>query len=255
VRVLDMTRVIAGPVSGRVLAAHGADVLNISAAHLPSSEPSVMDTGRGKRSAFLDLRVPDDRRTLTNLLRSADVFVQSYRDGALAALGFGPEEVAAIRPGIVYVSLTAYGEQGPWAGRRGFDSIVQAASGLNDAEARAANGTDPKSLPCQALDHASGYLMALGALAALARRATEGGSWHVRVSLAQTGRWLRDLGRVEGGFACLDPTIQDVGDLLEEYPSGWGHMLAVRHAAQMSETTPAWDRPSVPLGSDPPVWS
>jgi crotonobetainyl-CoA:carnitine CoA-transferase CaiB-like acyl-CoA transferase len=255
VRVLDMTRVIAGPVSGRVLAAHGADVLNISAAHLPSSEPSVMDTGRGKRSAFLDLRVPDDRQTLTNLLRSADVFVQSYRHGALAALGFGPKEMATIRPGIVYVSLTAYGEQSPWASRRGFDSIVQAASGLNDAEARAANGTDPKPLPCQALDHASGYLMALGALAALARRATEGGSWHVCVSLAQTGRWLRDLGRVEGGFACLDPTIQDVGDLLEEHPSGWGHMLAVRHAARMSETPPAWDRPSVPLGSDPPVWS
>jgi crotonobetainyl-CoA:carnitine CoA-transferase CaiB-like acyl-CoA transferase len=254
VRVLDLTRVIAGPVCGRTLAAHGADMLNVSAAHLPSVEPVVIDTGRGKRSTFIDLRAQEGRQTLARLLRDAEVFVQSYRPGALAAQGFGPDEAAAIRPGVIYTSLSAYGQTGPWARRRGFDSIVQTASGLNLAEAQVAGVEHPLPLPCQALDHASGYLMALGALAALLRRATEGGSWHVQVSLAQTSRWLRDLGRVEKGFACADPTFEDVADLLEERASGWGRLRAVRDAAEMSETPPTWRRPSVPLGSHVPSW-
>ncbi len=255
VRVLDLTRVIAGPVCGRMLAAHGADVLAISAAHLPSVAPLVIDTGRGKRAAFVDLRAAEGRETLARLISRADVFIQSYRPGALAGQGFGPAEVTAIRPGAVYVSLSAYGHAGPWSGRRGFDSIVQTATGFNHAEALAAGVSEPQALPCQALDHASGYLMAFGALAALARRATEGGSWHVQVSLAQTAAWLRALGRVENGFACADPAIEDVGDLLEETPSGFGRLLAVRHAARMSETPPRWALPAMPLGTHPPAWS
>jgi crotonobetainyl-CoA:carnitine CoA-transferase CaiB-like acyl-CoA transferase len=254
-RVLDLTRVIAGPVCGRALAAHGANVLAISAAHLPSVAPLVIDTGRGKRSAFADLRAAEGRETLARLISGADVFIQSYRPGALAGLGFGPAEVAAMRPGMVYVSLSAYGHIGPWSSRRGFDSIVQTATGFNHAEAQATGVSEPKALPCQALDHASGYLMALGALAALARRATEGGSWHVQVSLAQTGAWLRGLGRVEDGFACADPAFEDVADLLEEAPSGFGRLLAVRHAARMSETPPHWTLPAMPLGTHPPAWS
>ena len=254
-RVLDLTRVIAGPVCGRALAAHGANVLAISAAHLPSVAPLVIDTGRGKRAAFVDLRAAEGRETLAGLIAGADVFVQSYRPGALAGLGFGPEEVAAMRPGAVYVSLSAYGHVGPWSGRRGFDSIVQTATGINHAEAQAAGVSEPKALPCQALDHATGYLMAFGALAALARRATEGGSWRVQVSLARTGAWLRGLGRVEDGFACADPTFEDVADLLEEAPSGFGRLLAVRHAARMSETPARWALPSMPLGTHPPAWS
>lgn len=255
VRVLDLTRVIAGPVCGRVLAAHGTDVLAISAAHLPSMEVAVIDTGRGKRAAFVDLRTTDGWQTLAQLLQAADIFVQAYRPGALAGHGFGPDAAAALRPGIVYVSLSAYGQAGPWAGRRGFDSIVQTACGLNHAEALAAGTDQPKPLPCQALDHASGYLMALGALAALRRRAVEGGSWHVQVSLARTAHWLRGLGRLEDGFACPAPALEDVADLLEETPSGWGRLLAVRHAARMSVTPPRWELPSVPLGTHPPAWS
>ena len=125
-----------------------------------------------------------------SLLREAHVFVQGYRPGGLAALGFSPEACAEMRPGIVAVTLSAYGHAGPWAGRRGFDSLVQTASGLNHAEAEAAGVEGPKELPCQALDHATGYLMAFGVMMALMRKASEGGSWHVRVSLAQTGRWL-----------------------------------------------------------------
>src|SRR3954469_16760843 len=172
VRVLDLTRVIAGPVCGRTLAAHGADVLLVTAAHLPQMMPLVMDNGRGKLSTFIDLRHPSGRETLEGLAREADIFVQGYRPDAVKGNGFGPEEVAQLRPGIVYVSLCAYGHEGPWANRRGFDSLVQNANGINRAEAEAAGAQQPRPLPCQALDHAAGYLCAFGAMSALARRAT-----------------------------------------------------------------------------------
>jgi crotonobetainyl-CoA:carnitine CoA-transferase CaiB-like acyl-CoA transferase len=151
------------------------------------------------------------------------------------------------------VSLCAYGHEGPWARRRGFDSLVQNANGINHAEAEAAGSAQPRPLPAQALDHAAGYLMAFGAMTALARRATEGGSWHVRVSLAQTGRWIRDLGRVDG-LSVPDPGFDDVHDRLEDNDSGFGRLTTVRHAATMSETPPRWARPSVPLGTHAPQW-
>src|SRR5580693_3181711 len=250
IKVLDLTRIIAGPVCGRTLAAHGADVLLVTAAHLPSMLPLVIDSGRGKLSTSLDLREPSARETLAELVGDADIFVQGYRPGAIAAHGFGPQEVAKIRPGIVYVSLCAYGHEGPWAKRRGFDSLVQTASGLNDAEAQAFGSSEPKALPAQELDHATGYLLAFATMSALARRAQQGGSWHVRCSLAQTGYWFRRLGRVDG-VKCPDPRSADVRDLLEETPSGFGQLTAVRHAATMSETPPRWTRPSVPLGTHP----
>ena len=253
VKVLDLTRIIAGPVCGRTLAAHGADVLLVTAAHLASMLPLVIDTGRGKLSASLDLRGAGSRDTLTALLRDADIFVQGYRPGAIAAHGFSPQEAARIRPGVIYVSLCAYGEDGPWAPRRGFDSLVQTASGLNDAEAEAFGSHEPKVLPAQVLDHATGYLLAFAALAALKRRMEEGGSWHVRLSLLQTGFWLRQLGRIDG-MACRDPGFGDVGDCLEETRSGFGRITAVRHTAEMSETPPRWERPSVPLGTNAAAW-
>ncbi|NYH98166.1 crotonobetainyl-CoA:carnitine CoA-transferase CaiB-like acyl-CoA transferase [Cupriavidus plantarum] len=255
VRVLDFTRIIAGPVAGRTLAAHGADVLLVTASHLPAIAPLVIDTGRGKRSCQLDLRDPDDKRALHKLLHGADVLLQGYRPNGLADLGIGPEAAARARPGIVYVSLSAYGHVGPWAGKRGFDSLVQTATGLNDAEAKASGGADPKPLPAQVLDHAAGYLLAFGTMAALHRRAVEGGSWHVRVSLAQVGQWLRGLGRVDNGFGVPDQKIDDVADLLEVLPSGFGDLTVVRHAAQLSETPAHWALPSVPLGTHAAEWA
>ena len=252
-KILDLTRVIAGPVCGRTLAAHGADVLLVTAAHLPAMLPLVIDTGRGKLSASVDLRDTGGRETLAALARDADVFVQGYRPGAIAGRGFGPQDIARLRPGIVYASLCAYGYAGPWAGRRGFDSLVQTASGLNDAEAQAFGSREPKALPAQVLDHATGYLLAFAVMAALVRRVEEGGSWHVRVSLAQTGSWFRRLGRIDG-TAGADPDFADVRDCLEESVSGFGRLTAVRHAAVMSETPPRWARPSVPLGTHPPAW-
>jgi hypothetical protein len=253
VRVLDLTRVIAGPVCGRTLAAHGADVMLVTAAHLPQMGPLVIDSGRGKLSTFVDLREAAGRGTLGGLLRDADIFVQGYRPGAIAHTGFGPEQAAQLQPGIVYVSLCAYGHAGPWANRRGFDSLVQNANGMNHAEAEAAGSAQPKPLPCQALDHGAGYLMAFGAMTALARRVTEGGSWHVRVSLAQTGHWIRSLGRIDG-LALPDPGFDDVGDRLYEVDSGFGNLTAARHAAVLSETPARWKRPSVPVGTHAPVW-
>lgn len=254
VRVLDLTRVIAGPVCGRTLAAHGADVLLITGPHLPAVPPLVIDTGRGKRSAQLDLRDATDAEQLRTLLRDADIFVQGYRPGGLAALQFSPEQVAALRPGIVYVSLCAYGYDGPWAHRRGFDSLVQTASGFNWAEAEAAGKAKPHPLPAQALDHGAGYLMAAGAMTALARRMTEGGSWHVRVSLAQTAHWLRSFGRVANGFDAADPRYEEIGAYLETSPSGFGALTALRHAGQLSDTPPHWTLPSVALGTHAAQW-
>ena len=255
IRVLDLTRVIAGPVCGRTLAAHGADVMRVTAQHLPGLAELDIDTGRGKLAAFLDLRADEERERLAALLREAHVFVQGYRPGAIAGHGFSPEACAEMRPGIVAVSLSAYGQAGPWAKRRGFNSLVQTASGINYAEADAAGVLPkPKELPAQALDHAAGYLMAFGAMMALARKAREGGSWHVQVSLARTGHWLKDLGRLDGGLACPDPAFADVGDLLDQMDSSQGRITYVRHAARLSETPAHWSRPPVPLGTHAPVW-
>jgi hypothetical protein len=253
-RVLDLTRIIAGPVAGRTLAAHGADVILISAPGLPFIDWLTKDTGRGKLSAYADITTPDGSAALQRLVKDADIFLQGFRPGALASHGFGLSDVARLRPGIVYVSLSAYGDAGPWASRRGFDSLVQTATGFNSEEARAAGVEGPKELPCQALDHASGYLLAFGSIMARIRQATEGGTWLVCVSLAATGRWLWHLGRVEGGFSCLLPSLNDIADLLETSQSPFGTFRAVRHAAQLSASPAAWTRPSVPLGTDPPSW-
>jgi len=238
--VLDLTRVIAGPVCGRTLAAHGADVLRISAARLPR-DPLMLeiDGGRGKHSRFVDLKEPEGRMRLEDLARHADVFVQGYRPGAIDALGFTPERLAEIRPGIVAVSISAWGHEGPWSHRRGFDSLDQTATGINHGEAEAAASSEPKPLPCQALDFASGYLMALGAMAGLHKRATEGGSWRVRVALARTGRWLQSLGRLESGLNRAMPTLGDISDLMTTVGSDYGRLDVVKHPIRLSKTPAA----------------
>ena len=253
-RVLDLSRVIAGPVAGRTLAAHGADVLLISGPDLPAIPWLTIDTGRGKLTSFVELKSEQGRDRLRDLLASADIFSQGYRPHAIAALGFSPQDAARISPGIVYVSLSAYGHSGPWAERRGFDSLVQTATGFNHAEGQAAGIDGPKELPAQMLDHASGYLMAFGAMMARARQSREGGSWHVRVSLAQTGRWLWNLGRVADGLKTEDLKGEAVQPFIEETASGFGPLRAVRHSAVLSATPAFWARPAMPLGSHPPQW-
>jgi crotonobetainyl-CoA:carnitine CoA-transferase CaiB-like acyl-CoA transferase len=254
VRVLDLTRILAGPVCGRALAAYGADVMLINAPHLPNIE-SIADTSRGKLSAHVDLRTPDGQQALQNLLHGSHVFVQGYRPGALEALHLSPQLVAQQKPGIVCVSLSAYGDVGPWRIRRGFDSLVQTATGFNHAEMLAAGATAPKALPMQILDYATGHLMAFATAAALVKQQQQGGSWHVRVSLAQTALWLRHMGRVNqnagNGFTVKTP---DRRAYLQTWPSGFGELTGFAHSAQLSRTPAVWTRPSMPPGSHPPIW-
>jgi crotonobetainyl-CoA:carnitine CoA-transferase CaiB-like acyl-CoA transferase len=254
VRVLDLSRVIAGPVAGRTLAVHGADVMLIAGPELPAIPWLTIDTGRGKLSSFVELKNEAGRAGLRALLADADIFSQGYRPQAIASLGFSPEDAAKINPGIVYVSLSAYGHAGLWAGRRGFDSLVQTSTGFNHAEGQAAGIDGPKELPAQMLDHATGYLMAFGAMMARARQAREGGSWLVRVSLAQTGRWLWNLGRVADGLKTEDLKSEAIRPFLEDMPSGFGILSAVNHSAKLSKTPAFWARPAVPLGSHAPEW-
>lgn len=249
-RVLDLTRILAGPVGGRALAAYGADVMLINSPNLPNIS-AIADTSRGKLSAHADLRTEQGRATLERLVGQAHVFVQGYRPGGLSDLGYGAEEIARLRPGIVYVSLCAYGTQGPWAGRRGFDSLVQTAMGFNHAEGEAAGDGVPRPMPMQILDEATGYLLAFATSAALWRQQREGGSWHVQVSLAQTGQWLRRLGRLAGGLAAVRP---DRAPYLEISRSGFGELCAVRHSAQLARTPARWQRPSMPPGSSAATW-
>ena len=254
-RVLDLTRILAGPVAGRLLAALGADVMLVNGPHLPNIE-AIADTSRGKLSTLIDLREAAGRAQLDALAGQAQVLLQGYRPGALAGHGFSAEALAQRHPGIVVASLSAYGHVGPWAGRRGFDSLVQTATGFNLAEAEAAGVTQPKALPLQILDYAAGQLLAFGIQAALWRQATQGGSWQVRVSLAGVGHWLRSLGRVKGGLAAQPPGIEPY---LEDSPSGFGAqgagiLRAVRQPALLSATPAGWVRPSMPPGTHPPVW-
>lgn len=252
VRVLDLTRVLAGPTCARTLAEHGADVLKISGAHLPDSGPMEIDTGIGKLAAHLDLRTIQGKEKLQELLMQADIFSQSYRPGTLAARGFSPEQAAQLRPGIVYVTLNAWGSTGPWRDRRGFDSIVQTVSGMAYAQSGEAK---PKLLPVSVIDYVSGYLMAFGAMVALARRATEGGSWLVRVALARTGKWIVDRGFFETFRSVpADLPAEELKNLLIETKSQAGLLQHLKPVLQLSETPPYWERPPVPLGTHPAAW-
>ena len=253
VRVLDLTRVIAGPECGRVLASHGANVMLVTSPHLPNLPALVIDMGLGKLSTALDLRRPQDADRLRSLIAGADVFSQSYRPGALARLGFAPEDAARLRPGIVYATLSAYGDAGPWRERRGFETLIQSVSGFAHEQGFGGGLERPQHLPAQVVDHSAGYLAAFGAFVALQRRAREGGSYLVRVSLAQAGRWIDALGRVPGR-AVADQTRAGVADLLAECDSPFGRLTHVAPAARLSETPASWSRPPVPLGAHEPVW-
>ena len=259
VRVLDLTRVLAGPTCARTLAEHGADVLKITGPHLPNLGYQEFDTGHGKLSAHLDLRQPAAVETLRGLVRDADVFSQGYRPGTLGGRGLSPEELAAIRPGLVYVSLCAFSHAGPWASRRGFDTVVQTVSGITSRQAEVVPGKTPgpQFYPVSAIDYCTGYLMAFGAMVALARRAQEGGSWLVRISLAQVGKWIVDLGEVPADAARAAPAEFTAAELerwsmVTDTPSG--RLRHLRPVVQLSETPPYWARPSVPLGYHQPVW-
>ena len=252
VRVLDLTRVLAGPTCARTLAEHGAEVLHVRSPRLPFIEPFVIDTNPGKRSCHLDLEESGDAARLRELVRGADVFCQSYRADALARRGFGPEALAALRPGIVAVSIDCYGHEGPWSARPGWEQLAQTVSGM----AHEHGGTEAASIvPAAVTDYTTGHLAALGVLRALDRRAREGGSWHVRTSLARTAFWIQSLPRAPGGAtpSGIDPSVVRAHEIAME--TAWGPLVRLGPVLRMSETPPHWSLPPAPLGHHPPRWS
>jgi len=254
-RMLDVTRVLAGPVCARTLAGFGADVLHLGAPGSVDLVAAQADTGHGKRRADLDLLTSTGRASMWRLIEGADVFSQSYRANSLAGRGFGVDAVAARKPGIVYVTETAYGNFGPWQAKRGFDSNVQAATGILELHGDASAPAEPERMPMAMNDYCTGYWGAYGVLEALQRRATEGGSWHVEVSLAQTARWLMRLGLVAGNAGRSRQTLVDLAETYTEYlPSAYGELGRLKFPVQFSETTPRWSAPVLP-GTHQPEWT
>ncbi len=249
VRVLDLTRVLAGPTCARTLAEHGADVLHIASPNLPTIERFEMDTGHGKRQAYLDLNEPAEAATLRELIATADIFSQGFQHGSLAKRGLGYEELAKLRPGLIYVSENCFGHEGPWARRPGWEQLAQTVTGI----AQVQDPDHPRLSGAAMNDYTTGYFAALGAMQALVRRATEGGSWLVRVSLSQTSMWYYRLGQDADRDGGHGPG--DVTPFIEEHETLWGRMRHLRPPLQMSETMPRWELPSAPLGSGTPTWN
>ncbi|MFJ4199425.1 CoA transferase [Streptomyces sviceus] len=254
-RVLDLTRVLAGPVATRTLALLGADVLRLDAPRLPELPDQHADTGLGKRSATLDLAA--DRPTFEELLAAADVVVTGYRPGALDRFGLSAEALAERRPGVVVAQLSAWGAYGPWRERRGFDSLVQAATGIAVLEGSA---EQPGALPAQALDHGTGYLLAAAVLRALTEQSYEGGSRFVRLALARTARWLTDgAGSADGkGDMAAGDVESDSYDgpepWLSETDSALGRLRYALSPVSFEGGPADWDRPPVPWGTDAARW-
>lgn len=254
-RVLDASHVIAGPTVGRTLAEHGAEVLRVAAPYQPDLHQVMIDTGFGKRSAFIDLDQVEDTRHLRDLASNADVFIESWRPGAMRRKGFGPEDLAKLRPGIVYVSLSCFGDAGPWAARGGYEPIGQVASGLATLEGSEA---DPRLSPTITMnDYLSAYLAAAGAAAALLRRSREGGSYHVTTSLTQSSMWVLQQGlRPENQRR---PASEQDWSLHEGWMTNtecaFGDLRHISPVVDFSETTAAWRTPPEPFGASQPLWA
>ncbi len=249
-RVLDLTRILAGPVAARTTAEHGADVLMVAAQHTPQIKNFVIDLSHGKRSCYLDLDIEAEAARLKELVGGADVFSQGYRPGVLAARGFGPEDLAALRPGLIYTSINCYGQQGPFRERAGWEQVAQTVTGICHE-----NGVDrPALLPVPACDYTTGYLGAYGILLALARRAVEGGSYHVSVSLCQSGMFLQRQGKVDFPAPDMDLTAAEAAALQIDSDTAYGPIRHLAPVIKFSETTPGWSRPSPALGSDAAAW-
>ncbi len=248
VRVLDLTRVLAGPVATRLLAGWGADVLRVDPPQW--DEPGVIpEVLRGKRTTRLDLHAERDRQRFCELLAGADVLVHGYRSDALDRLGFGLRERERLRPGLVDVALDAYGWTGPWSRRRGFDSLVQMSTGIAHEGMRAYGRDRPTPLPVQALDHATGYLMAAAALRGLAVRRCEARGSRWRLSLARTAALLADAGRAE---AAPEPAGAVLDGELER--TSWGPVHRVAAPLHVTGAPLHWAVPARALGADPPAW-
>ena len=252
IKVLDLTRILAGPIAARTLAENGADVLMVTAQHLPQVPEHVMDTSHGKRSCYLDLTKAEDAAAIRKLIREADVFSQGYRPGIMNKHGLSPEELAKERPGIIYLSVSCYGEGGPFSDRCGWEQVAQCATGIC-----LDNGDDkrPKLLPASACDYTTGYNGAYGVLLALARRAREGGSYHVSVSLCRSGMYIYKQGKVDYPQPGMGLSAAELDSIMIESKTDHGTLKHLGPVLEMSETAPYWDKPSPVLGSSRAAWA
>lgn len=251
VRVLDLTRVLAGPVATRFLAGLGADVLRIDPPWWDEAA-IVPETTLGKRCARLDLRRPDDGRRLADLIAEADVLVHGYRPGALARLGVDAESRRRLCPGLIDVSLNAYGWTGPWQARRGFDSLVQMSAGIADEGMRRFGTAVPKPLPVQALDHATGYVMAAAAIRGLTRRLTTGIGSESRTALARIANLMASAPALGSDNELAGPGAADYSGEVEV--TAWGPALRLRPPLTIDGVRLGWERPAGELGTSAPVW-
>jgi CoA-transferase family III len=252
VRVLDLTRVIAGPVCTKVLAAFGADVLRIDPPGFEEVPALLPETTVGKRCAALDLTAEDARRRFGDLVEQADVVVHGLRPGAMEGLRFGTDALRRRNPGIVTARLDAYGWTGPWASRRGFDSLVQMSTGIAAAGAVAAGVDRPQPLPAQALDHATGYLLAAAVVRGLTRRLTTGEAADITASLLGTANLLL-ANPVPDGLALERPSFEAADTI--EVRTLWGPARAVPCPVSVDGWPPRWDVEAGPLGRHPAAWS
>lgn len=252
-RVLDLTRTIAGPICTRFLAAYGAQVLRIDPPDFEEVPLLLREVTAGKRRAHLNLKTKAGRNKFDVLLRSADVLVHGYRPGALDALGYPTDALHNLNPNLINVSLSAYGDSGPWNGRRGFDSLVQMSCGIAAAGMAKYNRDRPTPLPAQALDHGTGYLMATACLRALSHRALTGYGANIKLSLARTAALLMSLNEPQPTppTPLTDPLI---AKYCTQSSSAFGRLRHIACPGQLQGTTPHWDLPAGPLGVDEPSW-
>jgi CoA-transferase family III len=250
VRVLDLTRVIAGPVCTRFLAAYGADVLRVDPPGFAEVPALLPEMTAGKRTIALDLTAKAGRETFVKLVTSADVLVTGLRGNALSRLGYGDDQLTALNPALIIASLNAYGWDGPWRDRRGFDSLVQMSCGIAAAGAAAAGKDEPVPLPVQALDHATGYLLAAAVGRALTRRLARSAASRIRASLIGTANLLWSLSRP----AALPPAPKPEDFTLVDTQTAWG---PARHAplpGEIAGIDPRWQIEAGPLGRHEPTW-
>ncbi|MFG1394974.1 CoA transferase [Xanthobacter agilis] len=255
-RVLDLTRILAGPTAGLSLAEHGADVLMVTAPELPQVPAFVRDTSHGKRSAFLNFTRPEEADRLRALVREADVFIDGYRPERLGAHGFGVQELMALRPGLVHVSVNCFGSGGPFAGRAGWDQVAQAVTGICHTQGEASGAGRPELTPVFMCDFITGFLGAFGAMLALARRTREGGSYQVQVSLCQSAMLLQREGLVSGFSDAPGRLTPPEFDALSVEVNGtcYGDLKTLGPVLGMAETPCRWSRPTPRLGGDRPEW-
>ena len=254
IKVLDLTRILAGPIAARTLAEHGADVLMVTAENLPQVHAYVADTSHGKRSCFVDIKENEGARKLKDLVIGADIFSQGYRPGAMEKLGFGPEELSEIRPGLIYLSINCYGFDGEFSDRGGWEQVAQIMTGLTTMDDGSNKMNPPSLLPAAANDYITGYLGAYGALLALARRAKEGGSYHVRVSLCQTAMMIYRNGKIQDGVVPEELSLREIDDLSILSRTHLGEAKHLAPVLNLSETPPFWKMPTPKLGVYKAEW-